>query len=328
MKDILRSDYAIHVRDLIHYKGLEGYKDDQYLYFIIPSKNKETIYMEQAALAYYLFENGYDHIALPIPAVNGEWFRMINDDSCMVVKVEQLRNHSSISHGMRLAQFHQLSSSYNFEPQEISSYGQWKDLWINKLTAFENKLSEEAAYHSNAYYRLVMDIFPYIIGISENAIQYMQECEVETRYHMHDQGTICFQRYKNNLQDSIIWINDLVYDHPTRDIAEFIRYQLLWNNNLNGHQEIISFMNDYQSIRPLSVFSWRLLYARLTFPIHLYDCIERGFLNHQYEKRYDELNDLLTRQEKYEEELAIIFDTLQVDYKSLHIPVLHWLKRG
>ncbi|MFD2045159.1 hypothetical protein ACFSTA_15855 [Ornithinibacillus salinisoli] len=327
MKEILRSEYGIQVSDRIHFKGMEGYKDDQYLYFIIPSKNKETIYMEQAALAYYIFENGYDNIALPIHNINGEWFRSLQDESCMIVKVERLQSQLATTHGERVAEFHQLGSNYNFEPQEISSYGHWKQLWINKLTAFENKIQEEAKSNINSYNRLVMDIFPYIIGISENAIQYMQESESETRYHLHDQGTIAFQRYTNNLQSPIIWMNDLVYDHPARDIAEYIRNQLLWNSD-NSYDEIVAFLHEYQSIRPLSVFSWKLIYARLIFPVHLYDCLERGFLNKDFDDQYVELNELVGIQEKYEYKLANIFDALQIDHKALRIPVLHWLKRN
>src|SRR5699024_2456921 len=88
---------------------------------------------------------------------------------------------------------------------------------------------QEAKSKTNSnYYRLLMDILPYIIGISENAIQYMQETTEDGRYHEGDQGTIAFQRYHHNLLEPIIWPHDLVYDHPTRDIAEFIRATLLW----------------------------------------------------------------------------------------------------
>ncbi|SET34189.1 spore coat protein YutH [Oceanobacillus limi] len=325
MKDILRSDYAIHVRDSIHYKGIEGYRDDQYLYFIIPATNKETLYMEQAALTYYLVENGYNHVALPVPTINGEWFRPIDNTNYMVLRIQQLQGQISTSYGKKLAEFHQLSSNYQYEPQEISSYGQWKDLWINKLMAFENKVNEESKSYSSSYYRLVMDILPYIIGISENAIQYMQETESETRYHLHDQGTFSFQRYRNNLHDPIIWMYDLVYDHPARDISEFIRNQLLWNEE-DDHKEIANFVHDYQSVRPVSIFSWRLVYARLLFPVHLFDCLEKGFSSRDFAQQEEELKEMIHRQEKYEQKLASIFEMLQVDYQSLEIPVLHWLK--
>src|SRR5690625_7933125 len=72
-----------------------------------------------------------------------------------------------------------------------------------------------------------MNHLPYIIGVSENAIQYMQESEQERRYRDCDRGTIAFQRYQDQLLRQTIWSTDLVYDHPTRDIAEYISTKLL-----------------------------------------------------------------------------------------------------
>lgn len=113
-----------------------------------------------------------------------------------------------------------------------------------------------------------MDFMPYLSGISENAIQYMQESEYESRFHETDQGTITFRRYHGQFSRHHLWLTDFAYDHPARDLAEFIRNQLLQTEDpMDGIQ---AFLEDYQQVRPLSVFSWRLLYARLLFPIHFF----------------------------------------------------------
>ncbi|SHG42339.1 protein kinase family protein [Ornithinibacillus halophilus] len=324
MKEFLKMNYGIQVKNKVRYRQLEGFQDDEHLYFIIPSLNKETIHMEQAALGYFLAENSYDQIAYPLTSLNGEWFQMIENTPYIVTKVETPLDSKPSSHGTYLANFHQLSTTYQYEPQEISSYGQWKDLWISKLTAFEQKTQEEAAEYRNDYYRLVMDSLPYLVGVSENAIQYLQETESERRYHLHDQGTIAFRRYQNNVEQPIIWFHDLVYDHPTRDLAEFIRYQLL-SDSKNGLNNSKQFIQDYQSIRPLSVFSWRLLYARLIFPIHIFDCLEDTFIHRDFEKQYKQLQSILDQQHDYELNLSKFFEMMEVDYQSLRIPVLHWL---
>src|SRR5699024_12803798 len=57
--------------------------------------------------------------------------------------------------------------------------------------------------------------------------------------------SITFQRYQGNLSAPIIWASDLVYDHPTRDLAEYIRLKFLLNEDGNK-EEIIIFMEDYQ----------------------------------------------------------------------------------
>src|SRR5690625_2297393 len=103
-----------------------------------------------------------------------------------------------------------------------------------------------------------MDILPYIIGICENAIQYVNECNQESRYDQSDQGTITFQRYHDQLQRSIMWHTDLVYDHVARDLAEFIRYKLLYYEE-QAFNDIYVFLITYQLIYHLSLFSLRLL---------------------------------------------------------------------
>lgn len=326
MKNLLAAEYGIDVRNQVHLLGKEGFQDAECLYFIIPSNNREVIHMEQAALAYYLAENNYHHVAYPIPTANGRWFvHDENEHTYMVVKVDQLQEiNPRESHGKKVALFHQIGTAYRYEPQEISSYGQWKALWINKITQFEQRLLKEAKANSNQYYRLVMDMLPYLIGISENAIQYIQESEADPRFHEIDQGTIVFQRYRKNLLESVIWGNQLAYDHPSRDIAEFIRHAFL-TSNFDGWDIVKPFMSDYQEIRPLSVFSWRLIYARLLYPIHLFDCLQRGFVYQDYDRSYEELKELLNKQVYYENYLGQFFHRLQVDYKNLDIPVVHWL---
>ncbi|MFP3360225.1 hypothetical protein R0K17_23205, partial [Planococcus sp. SIMBA_143] len=75
----------------------------------------------------------------------------------------------------------------------------------------------------------------------------------------------------NNLQKSVIWLDDFVFDHPVRDLAEYTRGMLLSDA---PSEEIVQFLHDYQSERPLSIFSWRLLYARLLYPVHFFDHVD------------------------------------------------------
>ncbi|MGF7013409.1 hypothetical protein [Ornithinibacillus bavariensis] len=327
MKELLFVNYNIYAKEHVLINGREGFRDHDTNYFIISSSNKEMVLLEQAALAYFLAENGYNHTAIPILTKNNSWFVENDGQQYLVLRVSNLQHSPIESHGKQLAQFHNITASYQYEPQEISSYGMWKDLWIRKLTAFEHKLQEELKENGNDYYRLLVDVFPYIIGISENAIQYIQESESERRFHQADTGVFAFRRYQDNLIAPVIWTDDLVFDHPTRDIAEYIRYKLL-DNNETALEEVYVFIRDYQGVQPLSIFGWRLLYARLLFPIHFFDLMEAGFQGKEYERYFYELEALLQTQVRYEKRLNRLFDLLQVNFREYDIPVLHWLEKG
>ncbi|WP_284141444.1 MULTISPECIES: hypothetical protein [unclassified Virgibacillus] len=323
MKYVLENDYHINIIEKIELYGYEGWRDEEYYYFIISSNNREAIHMEQAALAYFLVENGFSQTTYPITTNEGKWFVIHDEKPYMVVRLEKVQDRPIDSIGKRLAQFHQLGFSYQYEPKLISSYGLWKELWIQKVTVFEQKLVEEANTTKNAYHRLAMDVLPYIIGVSENAIQYLQESDSEMRFHEGDQGTISFNRFRANLQAPMIWMNDLVYDHPTRDIAEYLRFSFFQHEQ--APENAVAFLRDYQTIQPLSMFSWRLLYARLIFPIHIYDFLEEGFRRKNYDERYPLFVHLVDKQSKYEKRLAQFFEALGIDAKAMRIPVLNWL---
>ncbi|MEN1969782.1 hypothetical protein WMZ97_17090 [Lentibacillus sp. N15] len=324
MQDLLAAYYDVQTEDIAVLDNRHGNKSGDNIYFIISAADKEAIHMEQAALAYYLAENNYPNLAIPVRTKHGDWFIEHQGKHYLVLQVNEQRKQISSSPGRQLAEFHQLGAMYQYEPKETSSYGQWRKLWIDKLTLYENHLTNEAKENPCAYYRLVKDMFPYIIGISENAIQYVQETEQENRFDQVDQGTISFKRYQDSVANSVLWTDSLVYDHPARDLAEYIRTYFLQEEEKNA--DINQFLQDYQSIRPLSIFSWRLVYARLIFPIHLFDVLERGlFQRATYDQLYQELVYLLAKQQRYEQRLGDFFANLDIDQQGLQIPVLHWV---
>ncbi|MGM8365192.1 hypothetical protein ACLIBG_06885 [Virgibacillus sp. W0181] len=323
MKRMLQSSYGVDAVREIKVNGKEGFSDGVYHYFTILMTNKEIIHMEQATLAHFLLEMGYEQTACPIQNNYGEWITRHNDHHYIVYRVLALQTTSVLNHGQELAMFHDRNTAYRFQPQAISSYGQWKSLWIQKLDAFEHTIKEEAVQYSTSFYRKLMNIMPYIIGLSENAIQYMQESEAEMRHDESDQGTIVFYRYNYNLTKEIIWADDLVYDHPARDLAEQIRaYFLQTDLDVRYVQE---FIRDYTAVRPLTIFTIRLLYARLIFPIHLFDMMEREISKDEDVVSADSFIQMLQQQKNYEDKLRQFHEIIEVDIHRLQIPVLQWL---
>lgn len=313
--------YSIHAEDKIFYDGLRGYSQDNTISFIMPVVNKEPVLMEQTVLAYFLRENGFYHIAVPIRNKENEWFTMWEGQNCMVLWTEQLQQDYSLSVGERLAYFHEVGSTYPYEPQKISSYGNWRQLWISKLTLHEEKSLQLSENFPSAYHSYILDLFPYIIGISENAIQYVQETNDEHRFHTGDGGTIAFQRYREQLEQPILWTQELCYDHPARDIAEMLRIMFLQSVK---EEDIIRFLKDYESVRPLSIFSWRLVYARLIYPIHLFDALDRLY-DQPDDEQFSNLKILVENQDNYEQKLRHFFHYTGIDAENLRIPVLNWL---
>lgn len=325
MKELFNLYYMIKIDDEELVDGKVHYKSNECVYTIIPIQNKKAIVMEQVILAYYLIEMGYVHIARPVRSTTGDWLTTYNGKEYIVVQINNQIRFPLQEHGFVLATFHQLLSAHEYEPKTISSYGKWKDLWIKKLTFFERKIISEAEKQSNEYYRFLMDVLPYIIGISENAIQYIQESERDIRYGSSDKGTVTFMRYESHLFRPTIWPNELVYDHLTRDIAEFIRKKFLKGDERTV-EEIYAFLKQYETIQPLTPFSWRMLYGRLLYPVHIFDLIERGFYLPSLATYHLKLANLLEAQIMYESRVSQLFEMIEQHDKNLRIPAVQWLK--
>lgn len=321
MKKMLRDNYAIDVYGEQDYDGKTGFLSNNCVYFTIPIQYKKEIYMEQAVLAHYLMNNGVKHMAYPIPNTSGEWLTSFHDEQILVLKVDHFNDERQSNHGKHLAQFHAKMLDYDYHPQNISSYGQWQSLWTNKLETFEQMIQEKAEEHPHDFYRLLMDHLPYLIGMSENAIQYIQETTFEFRYHRGDQSTITFYRYENQIMKPVIWMDDIVHDHPARDIAEFIRNQFLSRNQ--GRMNVIeTFLDDYTSILDLSPFAWRSIYARLLFPVHLFDLIQKAWDHAHLDLYVPTLAKILQQQTLYERQIDALFSNR---LSTIDVPRIKWL---
>lgn len=319
-RELLTDFYQIQPEEKIVIDNRVGFMANGSIYFNTQSRNLETVHMEQAVLAYYLMENGYHHTALPIKNLKEEWFTDIRNERYLIYQVFE-RNVQRESPGRSLAMFHQIGSAYGFEPQSISSYGQWKRLWVDKLNLFEEQIYKRV--EEKAAGSLLLDVLPYIIGMSENAIQYLRETEEnETRFSETDQGTIAFLRFSQQFEQEILWPDELGYDHPARDFAEYIRMNLLTGQSDKVLQE---FVRDYEMIRPLSLFSWRLIYARLLFPIHLYDAVEQCLVSEPANEGEAVLRSMIERQGKYEERLRNFYEKVGIDKEEARLVEVEWL---
>ncbi|MDL4841933.1 protein kinase family protein [Aquibacillus rhizosphaerae] len=304
--------------------GFEGYKQGDNIYFIMPKPNNEVIHVEQKIISDYFATNGFSNIARPIANQDGQLVTQVEEED-YIVCVGRVGNIAiRESHAKALAEFHQTGANYPYTPNYISSYGQWKTLWQNKVDTFESIYHQQIQERPvTRFQRLFIDTFPYVIGLSENAIQYLQETETDQRFNESDQGSITFQRYMNQMKSEIIWSHELTYDHPIRDVCEYIRPFFL-EDDYQSKSQIKTFLAEYEQFRSFSVFGWRLLYARLLFPVHLFDLIEEGLSMNDDEQMYKKFKLTLEKQDNYETKLKSLFKEMKINTKTWNIPVLDW----
>lgn len=181
----------------------------------------------------------------------------------------------------------------------------WSTLWINKIDAFEEKISE-----LNNDYPIIQSSFDYYIGLAENAISYVNDTFIEENNFKinlnHKRIKGAYQGYVNNPLT-------FTFDYRVRDIAEYIKYNY-FNNTINYDEIEEVILNS-----DLNKGELRLLFGRLLYPSYYLDTIKDIFI---YEKNEEELNKYINKINDYELFLQDIYITIKRKYE---IPPIEWL---
>ncbi|MDF2535486.1 MAG: yutH, partial [Bacillales bacterium] len=236
---------------------------------------------ERYTMANHQHEQGEKGVWIPIQNRHGSFLSMIEGKKiCLLGLGSTGEQNIHEFYGKKLAQFHGRGLRLQTNLEKANMLGQWKDFWERRIDQLEQFWMEKCMFNPrNEFETIFVKVFPYYMGMTENAIQFLVDTEMDDQPQQIDRGTICFERYGgageagNAGKNPFYW----VWDHPSRDLAEWVRNKYFMNPN-TYHYEIRQFLNEYvQEMRP-SLFSLRLLYARLLLPLHFFDTIEMFYL--------------------------------------------------
>lgn len=184
----------------------------------------------------------------------------------------------------------------------------WGLLWSKKIDYLEELISE-----NGKKYPQVVNSFNYFIGLSENAISYYNNIDINNNM-MH---YISHKRLKpTDKVDSLYNPLNIIYDYRVRDVAEYIKNSF-WADNHNIYNEL----NNYIYKSNLSLNEVKLLISRILFPSFYFDLYEDIF---NYNKDEKILNNIISRIDEYEEYLNSII----IYFKRFYpIDEIEWLKK-
>lgn len=270
-------------------------------------------------------------VATFVPTVHGYYVSEIEENNyCLLKGMRMLERHAT-SLGSDLSMFHKRGAFFPEEVEHLSRIGEWKMLWEKRLDQLERFWQSRIANHpGDRFDQLFIESFPYYLGIAENAIQYVVDTEIDDTPQLADAATICQERFTPLLwqQTNKLKIpTDWVYDHPSRDIAEWIRY-VLQEKKEDWERTIFRFITDYEQNYPFSSFGWRLLFARLLFPLHYFETVEGYYLtgNEEQKSEYrDRLEAILHDVNHSERFMRHFYEFLRLPVEKLGIRKLDWL---
>ncbi|WP_184663986.1 spore coat putative kinase YutH [Texcoconibacillus texcoconensis] len=300
---LLMDRYHLYPEVWFHLGGYRAFQFQGRIYILIPMKDVHGNGLpKKQEIATFLTAQGVNGIAHVQPTNDGDLtVRSEEEEFCLLVmpslkgngetKGAQLPN---LKVANELAFFHQGGKLYvqnHEQPFDLP----WKSYWIRRLEQMENwylHLREQS--NPSEMDQLVLLTYPYVMGVSENAIQCIQDCLLDhgkesinqgmttTHWRFHEQTWFIVQQH---------WMfykltTDFSVDHFTRDLSEWIRDH--WEKNAwekDKWNVVQSFLSDYQQIQPLAMLDWKLLLARLMFPVSFFQCVETYYESKDEGKR-------------------------------------------
>lgn len=333
LQRILQQQFGLRIQEEFTMGPYQACQDQKFLYMLVPVGNiEENSIDELEKLSRHLAEHGDTSVCQFMKSKEGnaivQWEK---ERFCVITRENTTRPVRRL--GRKLAKFHQRGRTVPHEIRNISRIGMWKSFWEQRLDQME-KVWNEHLMHSpeNDFERMFIESFPYYMGLAENAIQYLSDTEQDDEPGAIDSGTVCHLRFSSKTWgEGSIMKNpfDWVFDHCARDLAEWTRERYFLNIK-TYEPDIRQFYQEYGTISSLSSFSWRLLYARLLFPLHYMECVEEYFITNSEQSRLlqeERLKRYLHQSRDYEEFLQSFYPLAGAPIRRFQIPVIDWINR-
>lgn len=285
-------------------------------------------------MASHLYSQGDQTVGTVLPTRTNQAVSFIDGQNSVLFQLPLLETRRKKTPlGRELAELHRRGRSYQVSNAQKEG---WKDFWMYRLSQLD-QLYERLAKEQkkNRFDKAFMTSFPYYLGLTENAIQYIVDSDIDLGLADNfEQKTICHFRFTNDTwlqlnENNIRFKNpiDLVYDYPSRDLAEWIRFTS--KTSSQPFQKINKFLDDYGKDEEISPRTWRFIYARLLFPVHYFQVVEGYYRATDAEERdnYEgQLYDIFLNEEKNESFLRQFQQRLIPSYWQRYVPEVDWLK--
>ncbi len=188
--------------------------------------------------------------------------------------------------------------------------GNWAKLWTLKIDYFEY-------FHEQNYqkYPLLSNSFNYFVGLSENAISYLNYTISSFSPERVDVGVLSHDII--SLDDTIYALYDpqnIIIDHKARDLGEYIKISFFKDN-----YSIFDELDEYFKYNYFSIYGIHLLMARILYPsfyFELYDAVING------QENETSILKITSRINEYEHYL---FDVWKYFHKYYNIQDIEWL---
>ncbi|WP_082393722.1 spore coat putative kinase YutH [Bacillus sp. JCM 19034] len=267
-------------------EGYDGFYSNNHAYLLLPKDECLISESEMLSFTNYLRSIGDLSVLEPLLTKNNNRIALVDGQEVYVAPLpneqsaSQIRINSEEERGMHLSQLHSYGKRVPYQ-KKYDFFGQWPKIWEQRLEQLESWYQQVLFEGPQSDVdQAFLFTYPYFMGLTENAIQYAVDATIDELSRDQEMPTIVHRHFAEHTwmivsQDGAIVKRptEWLYDHPCRDIAEWMRDQRLRNDQFPW-EKASQLLNGYEQVDLLSTYSRRLLYARLLFPRHYFEAIE------------------------------------------------------
>lgn len=198
--------------------------------------------------------------------------------------------------------------NFNFKITNLNILNRtnWGYLWSNKIDNIEYSIN-----HLIHKYKIIYNSIYYYIGLTENAISYLNLVKVK-----NDNISICHKRV--SIKDKIIdFYNplNLIIDYRIRDIAEYFKSCFF-----SKKYSIIDIIDNLKKIK-MSDIDYIYFYIRMLFPSYYFDTYDL-ILNSKIKE--DKIIEITSLQDDYE---YLLYEIYLVIKSHINIVGIEWINK-
>lgn len=333
MKSEIYQSFGLQPQELMNVGKYSGFWIRNKVYLLLPVNGmKEEELGEIKKLSDFMMQQGETSVATFVPTIHGYYVCEINEQQYILARCNRQGGvRGKESEATNLALFHYHGKQFPDTIEHLNQIGQWKDMWEKRLEQLEQFWQSKVLIQPHDEFdELFIESFPYYLGLTENAIQYLVDAELDDEPQHFDGATICHQKYSSKYwkyHQRLRIPFDWIYDHPSRDLAEWIRNE--WLGDKGGAiYSILAFLKDYEAKTPLSSFAWRLLYSRLLFPLHYFELVESYYNEREQGQKgiyQTQLENIINTTAGYQGFLRDFYDIIQLPVGQLRMRKVEWL---
>ena len=297
--------YGLYCESRFSIGEYEGFESGGKSYLLLPKEESMLNEQEMLAFTTYMRSVGDVSVLEPMMTLHQQRSGLIDGQECYLcvlpdkTELHQIRSvlRNEEERGSHLATIHYYGKQMPYTSRTYDFFGQWPKLWEQRLEQLEGWYQQLLYEGPRSYVdEAFLFSYPYYMGLTENAIQYVVDAGLDDLTRESEKPTICHRRFTDQAWlviseggESVKRPTEFVYDHACRDITEWIRDQHIKGDEFSW-ETVSSFINGYESYEKLSTYSWRLLYARLLFPLHYFEAVEDYYRSQIVEEKEEHAN--------------------------------------